>query len=107
LALIAVLLGGCGTLAKGSSQTVPVTSVPDGAYPAARDPYSYAEPDRFLIRQVTLDLRADFSAHRLEGKADLTVERIDPAAGELRLDTRDLEIHSVQLLDEVGKGRDL
>jgi hypothetical protein len=74
---------------------------------AAHDPHSYAEPDRFLVRHVALDLRADFTAHRLEGNAELTVERIDPAARELRLDTRDLEILSVQLIDETGQGRDL
>ena len=74
---------------------------------AAHDPHSYAEPDRFLVRHVALDLRADFTTHRLEGNAELTVERIDPAARELRLDTRGLEIHSVQLLDKAGQGRDL
>jgi len=74
---------------------------------AAHDPHSYAEPDRYLVRHVALDLRADFTTHRLEGNAELTVERVDPAARELRLDTRDLEIHSVQLIDETGQGRDL
>ena len=74
---------------------------------AAHDPHSYAEPDRFLVRHVALDLRADFSVHRLEGNAELTVERIDPAARELRLDTRDLEIHSVRLLGEAGQVRNL
>lgn len=74
---------------------------------AAQDPHSYAEPDRFLVRHVVLDLRADFTAHRLEGDAELTVERIDPSARELRLDTRDLEIRSVRLLDGSGRADDL
>jgi len=69
----------------------------------ARDPHSYAEPDRFLIRHVALDLNADFAAHRLEGTAELTVERIDPEAKELYLDTRDLEIRSVKLLGAMGR----
>ncbi len=74
---------------------------------AAHDPHSYAELDRFQVRHVALDLLADFTAHRLEGNVELTVERIDPAARELRLDTRDLEIHSVQLLDAKGQANDL
>jgi aminopeptidase N len=69
---------------------------------AGPDPHSYAEPGRFLVRHVALDLRADFAAHRLEGTADLTVERIDLDAMELQLDTRDLEIRSVKLVSEAG-----
>jgi leukotriene-A4 hydrolase len=72
---------------------------------AARDPHSYAEPERFLVRHVALDLSADFAAHRLDGTAELTVLRIDPEAKELRLDTRDLEIRSVHLVEASGRER--
>jgi aminopeptidase N len=72
---------------------------------AAGDPHSYAEPDRFLVRHVALDLSADFAAHRLEGTAELTVERLDAEAKELRLDTRDLEIRSVHLIEATGRER--
>ena len=34
---------------------------------AAADPHSFAEPDKFLVRHVALDLAADFDARRLEG----------------------------------------
>ena len=54
-----------------------------GTAAAAADPHSYAETDKFLVRHVDLDLRADFAAHRLEGTAELTVEQIDPNAEEL------------------------
>ncbi len=74
---------------------------------AARDPHSYAEPERFLIRHIELDLSADFVAHRLEGSAELTIERIDSAARELRLDTRALEIRSVKRLGPSGQAHDL
>ena len=74
---------------------------------AAGDPHSYAEPDRFLVRHVALDLRADFSGQRLEGTAELTVERIDPAARDLYLDTRDLDVRSVQRLDADGRAHNL
>ena len=72
---------------------------------AAGDPHSYAEPDRFLVRHVALDLNADFASHRLEGTAELTVERIDPEAKKLHLDTRDLEIRSVQMIQASGLAR--
>lgn len=72
---------------------------------AAQDPHSYAEPERFLVRHVALDLLADFEAHRLDGTAELTVERLDPYAKELYLDTRDLEIRSVHLLDKAGQSQ--
>ncbi len=74
---------------------------------AAPDPHSYSEPDRFLVQHVALDLRADFAARRLEGSAVLAVERIDPRARELRLDTRGLEIHSASLVGGDGSLHDL
>lgn len=76
-----------------------------GTAAAAREPHSYSEPDRFLVRHVALDLSADFAAHRLEGTAELTVERLDAEAKELRLDTRDLEIRSVHLIEASGRER--
>ncbi len=78
-----------------------------GSANAGQDPHSYAEPEHFLVRHVALDLRADFTVHRLEGSAELTVERVDPAARELYLDTRDLEVRSVQRLDAEGRGHSL
>ncbi len=69
----------------------------------AADPHSYGEPDRFLVRHVDLDLRADFAEHRLDGTAELTVEQLDPTAEELTLDTRDLEIRSVHLVEPSGR----
>ena len=66
------------------------------------DPHSYADPDQFLVRHVALDLRADFEAHRLEGTAELTVEQRNPYAKALTLDTRDLEIRTVHLVEADG-----
>ncbi|MGQ0385252.1 MAG: leukotriene A4 hydrolase C-terminal domain-containing protein [Gammaproteobacteria bacterium] len=70
---------------------------------AAADPHSYAEPGKFLVRHVAIDLKADFEAQRLEGIADLTVEQLDPYAKELVLDTRDLEIRTVHLIEPSGR----
>ena len=71
----------------------------------AADPHSYAETDKFIVRHVALDLRTDFEAHRLEGTAELTVEQVDPAADRLALDTRDLEVGSVQLIEASGRAK--
>ena len=73
----------------------------------AADPHSYAETDKFIVRHVALDLRTDFEAHRLEGTAELTVEQVDPAADRLTLDTRDLEIGTVQLVEASGRTKTL
>jgi aminopeptidase N len=71
----------------------------------AADPHSYAEPDRFLVRHLSLALTADFASRRLEGSAELTVEQLDPYASELHLDSRDLEIRSVHLIESSGEPR--
>ena len=70
---------------------------------AAGDPHSYAEPDKFLVRHVSLDLTAFFELHRLKGTAELTVEKKDPTAETLTLDTRGLEIESVRLIEASGR----
>lgn len=67
----------------------------------SRDVHSYAQPDKVVIRDIGLDLKVDFEAKQLQGRADLALEWIDPAARELVLDTRDLTIERVS-----GKGED-
>ena len=69
---------------------------------AARDPHSNADPSQYVVRHAALDLEADFDAQRLRGAVELTVERIAPTADRLLLDTRGLEISTVELRDEAG-----
>ena len=71
----------------------------------AADPHSYAETDKFIVRHVAIDLRTDFEAHRLEGTAELTVEQVDPNADTLTLDTRDLEISAIHLIEMSGRAK--
>src|SRR5688500_75471 len=71
----------------------------------AADPHSYAETDKFVVRHVALDLNTDFTAHRLAGTAELIVEQVDPAADRLVLDTRDLEISAIHLIEMSGRAR--
>ncbi len=63
----------------------------------APDPHSFSRPAEIAVRHLDLDLTVDFVTRRLSGSAKLTVERRDPAATTLRLDTRDLEIAAVHL----------
>ncbi len=69
-----------------------------GAGPATpEDPHSFSRPAEVAVRHLDLDLEVDFAERRLSGSATLTLERNDPAARTLRLDTRDLEIIAVHL----------
>jgi len=63
------------------------------------DAHSYANTDAFRTAHLALDLQADFDRKRLVGHVDLTIDRIQPAARELVLDTRALKISRVELLD--------
>ena len=67
------------------------------AAPLAPDVHSFARPAEARVTHVALDLQADFTAHRLGGRATLTFVR-RPDVRELVLDTRGLEIR--QVLDE-------
>ncbi len=60
-----------------------------------RDIHSYAQPDKVVIRDLGLDLRVDFRQKQLRGHVDLALTWHDPAAQELVLDTRDLDIVKV------------
>ncbi len=50
----------------------------------------------FTTRHLILNLTADFEAHQLAGSVELHLDRSDTWATELALDTRALEIHSVE-----------
>jgi leukotriene-A4 hydrolase len=59
------------------------------------DEHSWAEPDKVVIRDLGLDLRIDFEARQIRGRADLALEWKDRAHRQLVLDTRDLQIDRV------------
>ena len=89
----AVVIGtGCGQRPVASS---PAVSLP-------RDPSSYANVDAFVTTHLVLDLTADFDAKTLSGIAELHLERRDPDATELVLDTRDLTIRAIDAATGTG-----
>jgi aminopeptidase N len=66
------------------------------------DPHSYADPSRVRVRHLRLDLDVSFERRALSGTAELLLERVDPAARELRLDTRALDVFSAEAAEGEG-----
>jgi leukotriene-A4 hydrolase len=69
----------------------------------ANDPYSYAQPDEVRVSHLDLQLKLDFAQRQLDAQATLTLDWKDPKATTLVLDTRDLNISSVDAVDAGGK----
>jgi hypothetical protein len=79
-------------------------SVPAVTTPANwPDVHSQAEPLKFVTHSFDLDLDVDFDKSVLRGTITLELQRLDPLAQELVLDTRDLLIKHVQT---AGAGSD-
>lgn len=72
---------------------------------AAPDPHSYANSDALRVRHAHIDLAVSFEKRELAGFVELSLERRDPAARELLLDTRDLRIEAVHAIDRDGQFR--
>src|SRR5262245_888618 len=58
----------------------------------ARDAHSYSNPEQVRVRHVDLNLEVLFNRKVLKGVSTLTIERAQPGADTLKLDTRDLKI---------------
>jgi aminopeptidase N len=67
-------------------------------YDPAHDYFTFANTDQFVTEHLALDLDVDFEAKALQGFAMLTMRRVDAAASQITLDTRDLTIASVVVL---------
>jgi leukotriene-A4 hydrolase len=84
-----------GTAVSGRPLPTPTPTNSDVRTPAQqRDVHSHAVPAEARVTHITLDLSADFDAHRLSGTATLTVHAA-PSAREIVLDTKDLTIDAV------------
>lgn len=70
---------------------------------AHADPLSYARYDQVRTSDLHLDLKADFASHTLSGYAELTLNWLDKSARTLVLDTSELNIARVQLLQPSGR----
>lgn len=90
----------CTLLTAAACQPVGEPTPPPAAPPEATsikaDAHSFSRPGEATVEHIDLDLTVDFAARRLDGRANLRLRQEAPA-GELRLDTRDLDVHGVTL----------
>ena len=72
--------------------------------PLAADPHSYAGRSSARVTHLALDLTVDFESRTLGGSATWQLSNPE-AASEVVLDTRDLDIEAVELLDAAGQAQ--
>ena len=72
---------------------------------AAADPHTQANTAEVVVRTLALDLDVDFEQRRLVGTAQLSLDWKDPAARQVVLDTRDLDIAAVEAIDAAGAAK--
>ena len=75
---------------------------PDPIPKVREDHHSYSNPDQIRVTRVELDLDVSFERKSLEGSATLLLRRDGPGS-ELILDTRDLNIESVETAGPSGE----
>lgn len=73
-------------------------------YDPARDYFTFSDTSAFVTEHLELDLNVDFDARELRGFAMLSMRRLDAAATEVVLDTRDLTISSITVLQDGSSG---
>ncbi len=101
LLAVALLAVGCQSVAPPTASERAAASFP-ASVPMVTTPRtwpdvkSHADPLSFVTRSFDLDLDVDFEARQLRGSVTLELDRVDPVARELVLDTRDLQIDSVK-----------
>jgi len=66
-------------------------------YDPAHDYFSFANSDQFVTHHLELDLEVDFDQQTLGGSAVLHMERLDPDATIIVLDSRGLQISGIQI----------
>ncbi len=108
IVLLVMALAGCGhdaesRAAAGDSSDTYTAVAPDEVETAPAptgadvDVHTFANISQFRVRHADLSLRVDFEQKSLSGSVQLRVERLDPEADELILDTRDLDVKAVAL----------
>ena len=68
-------------------------------YDPAHDYFTLSNYEAFRAHHLSLDLDVDFDARALSGTASLRMVPVDAAAREIMLDTRDLHIAQVSIVD--------
>lgn len=68
------------------------SKAPEAVDTRSHDFFSFANTDQFISEHLQLALTVDFDAEELHGSATLRMRRLDPAASEIILDSRDLVV---------------
>ena len=98
-ALVSMLLL---TACPSDEAPAPLQPAPDYRVELGTDPHSFAEYEKVRIRHMFLDLDADMSRQTLSGHVLLDLDRPEPGFQRLVLDTRDLDIRDVNVIDPNG-----
>ena len=79
-----------------STPEVDLADTPAKGDSGVADPHSFANPDRVLTTHLDWDVDVDFDEKIIRGTATLSIERVEPDADEMVLDTRALSINAVR-----------
>lgn len=93
-----LLLAAC----QSDEAPAPLQPAPDYRVELGTDPHSFAEYEKVAIRHMRLDLDADMDRQTLSGHVLLDLDRPEPGFQRLVLDTRDLDIRDVNVVDPNG-----
>lgn len=97
-ALVMLLLAAC----QSDEAPAPLQPSPDFDVSVGTDPHSFAEYEKVRVRHMHLDLDADMNRSTLSGHVLLDLDRPEPGFQRLVLDTRDLDIRDVNVVDPNG-----
>jgi len=102
-----LFLAGLGLLFMAGCQNeappVPLTPSAEFRVDLGTDPHSFAEYEKVRVRHLNLDLEADMDGRTLSGHVVLELDRAEPGHQRLVLDTRDLDIQDVTVVDPDGQ----
>lgn len=96
---VLTLLLGCTPMHDENPVETAVADAPEANRPFPDDPHSPARPNEVAVEHLDLDLTVDFDRRTLAGRASLRLDRRDPEARELVLDTWGLDVRRVTLDD--------
>ncbi len=77
------------------------------AFPLPGDQVQWGPPRPFAIDALTIRVKLDLDARRVDGDCEISVRQIDLDASELVLDAVDFDIQSVQLMGGTDRWNDL
>lgn len=103
LCLVGLVAAGCSHVGVVNNPPPMPASAAAPVAPGDPDEHSYAQPAKVRVVDMALDLRVDFAERTLSGSATHRLTWTDPAATELILDTRDLQIHRVEGAQSGGR----